>query len=195
MSAKTIEKAPWLNGLEEETELFISYTLMHFQNLEATTLLRPSATGRWSIAQCLAHLNTYGAYYLPLLRKELEKAATGNAENTYKSSWLGRYLIKLTDPDKSPTKMKAVKKHLPAENIDAHEAVAEFLEQQETLLQLLRMARTANVNHTRIPLSIASWVRLPTGDILQFMIVHTRRHLRQAMRNLQPELTTPGFEK
>ncbi|WP_031527673.1 DinB family protein [Dyadobacter crusticola] len=188
MSARNIEKAPWLNALEEETELFISETLQHFQNLEEQTLLRSSATGGWSIAQCLAHLNSYGEYYLPRLQNELNKPAAHHAAATYKSSWLGRYLIKLTDPDQSPKKMKAVKKHLPAEQMDAHQVVAEFLEQQETLLQLLRIARTADVNHMRIPLSIASWVRLPVGDILQFMIVHTRRHLRQAMANLHPEL-------
>ena len=182
---KSFDKIPWLASLEMQTEESIRDAVRIFQNMNEDALKRPSLTGGWSIAQCLAHLNSYGQYYLPRLQEVLEKGAQSGIYQTYTSSWIGRYLIRITDPESGQRKLKAVKRHQPADTLPAFRIVAEFIEQQEDMLRLLRLAQKANVNHGRIPLSITSWVRLPPGDILHFMVVHTNRHMKQAKRNVQ----------
>lgn len=181
-----VDKAFWLATLEQHVEEHIQEAVQHYQNLDEDTLRQPSPIGGWSIAQCLAHLNSYGHYYLPRLQRGLAKPSETRSATTFVSSWLGTYVTKLMDPETSRTKFKAIKQHQPTDTLSPHQRVAEFIDQQETLLCLLRMARKADVNAVRIPLSVAAWVRLPLGDILQFMVVHTKRHLVQANRNLYP---------
>lgn len=179
-----VDKASWLALLEEQVESHLQDAVRHFQNLDERTLSQPSPTGGWSIAQCLDHLNSYGHYYLPYLQEGLERALKSHSSNTYIGSWLGSYLIRLMDPGRSRTKFKAIKQHQPTELINPYVVVATFIDQQERMLGLLKLAQQADVNKIRIPLSITVYVRLPLGDILQFMVVHTKRHLIQAKRNM-----------
>ena len=181
---KSIDKLPWLALLESKTEQHLADAVEHFQNMEEHLLNKPSLTIGWSITQCLEHLNSYGDYYLPRLHKGLEVHSRKGNSGKYTSSWLGAYLIKVTDPQTSRMKLKAVKRHQPIVNLPAHQTVANFIDQQETMFSLLRMAHQADVNHFKIPLSIASCVSLPIGDILNFMVAHTERHILQAKRNI-----------
>lgn len=169
--------------LEERADGFIHDVTQHYQNLDEATLNRPAPTGGWSIAQCLAHLNSYGDYYLPLLSQAINHPSGRPAAGMFASSWLGTYLTRLMDPQTSSKQFKAVKRHIPPSNLAAHEVVATFIDQMETLLRLLRLAETVDLRAARIPLSVAGWVRLPLGDVLQFMIAHTDRHLQQARQN------------
>lgn len=181
---KSTDKLSWLANLQTKTEGHIRSVMMDFQNLDENTLNQSAIDSGWSIAQCLDHLNTYGNYYLPLLKSEIAKCAASNTSGVYTTSLLGTYLISVTDPQKSTIKLKAVKRHQPLGNLSAHQIVEDFIGQQEVLLNLLRKAEDIDVNRVRIPLSIASWVRLPLGDTLHFMVVHTSRHLLQANRNI-----------
>lgn len=177
---KYIDKAPWLTSIESETESHIQTAISHFQNLTEDALAQPLKTGGWSIAQCLEHLNTYGDYYLPRLRESLQLAVHRPDTGTYARSILGSYLIKMTDPQSKSSKLKAVAKHLPQGLVPAHQIVADFIDQQEDLLLLIRQARHTEINAIKIPLSLTSWVRLSVGEILHFMTVHTARHIAQA---------------
>jgi uncharacterized damage-inducible protein DinB len=160
--------------LEQEVEKHLQDAIRIFQNLTPESLLKPSASGGWSIAQCLWHLNSYGEYYFPEIRKGLTKNYPFNPE--FKSSWLGNYL--------KMKKYKAFKDHTPAPALDAHEVVAKFIQQQEELLDLLKLARHTDLNKVRIPISISRWLKLKLGDVFQFIIAHNERHLHQAKRNM-----------
>jgi hypothetical protein len=178
---KTENKTLLLDTLEATVERHLRDVLHDFQNLPDTTLLRPAANGGWSIAQCLEHLNRYGKYYLPHIQNGLT-AYGGASSDTFRSSWLGSYFTKMMQPGKG--KMKTFKAYTPPPSLDAHAVVAEFVQQQETLLSCLRQARSANLNMIRIPVSIAKFIRLKLGDVFQFVIVHNERHLLQAKKNL-----------
>jgi hypothetical protein len=178
---KTENKETLLNSLEATVERHLSEALKNFQNLPDSTLLRLAANGGWSIAQCLEHLNRYGNYYLPRIQKELAVYA-GPSTDTFKSTWLGDYFSKMMQPGKG--KMKTFKGYAPPPSLNAHAVVAEFVAQQETLLSCLHQAHTVNLNTIRIPVSIARFIRLKIGDVLQFVIMHNERHLLQAKRNL-----------
>jgi hypothetical protein len=173
---KRISNNELIEALETRVEKHIKQAVSVFQNLNEEVLLRPSASGGWSIAQCLWHLNSYGHYYLPALKKGLSAAENCATEQHFESGWLGNYFTQLMEPKAGMKKMGAFK--------NQHSEVAEFIRQQETLLQLLRTARHKNLNHVRIPVSIMPWVKLKAGDVLQFLIAHNERHLQQAMRNV-----------
>lgn len=157
---------------------------LQFQNMDESALCQPSATGGWSITQNLSHLISYGAYYLPRLKTGLEQQPKHiPVTQPFESSWLGAYFTRLMDPKTSRKKFKAVKHHQPTEGVNPQRVIAEFIDQQEDLLYLLRLAGTVDVNTGRIPTSIMPWLRLNLGDTLQFVITHNERHIVQARRN------------
>ncbi|GAB3011742.1 DinB family protein [Spirosoma pulveris] len=179
-----IDKASWLASLGGQVECHIQEALQYFQNLDEDSLCRPSPTGGWSIAQCLAHLNSYGYYYLPYLQRGIERQLASTSGDPYVRSWLGTFLIRLMDPDRSQTKFKSIKRHQPTQTLDPHAIVATFVDQQEVMLGLLIRAQHANVNAIRIPLSISPFMRLSAGEVFEFLVIHTKRHLIQAKRNI-----------
>lgn len=186
---KPVSKFLLLENLEARVEGHLAEAIKIFQNLPEEALLKPSATGGWSIAQCLDHLNRYGHYYLPQIRTGLDKKIHGG--NTFKSTWLGSYFTKMMEPATGTKKVKAFKAYIPPAQLDAHAVVAEFIAQQEKLLSYLKQARVTDLNAVKIPVSIAKWIRLRLGDVFQFVIAHNERHMLQAKRNIGRELTIP----
>lgn len=181
---KSISQHSLINQLTEKVEQHMALVTKVYQNLDTSTLAAPSATGGWSIAQCFAHLNSYGDYYLPQIQQRIIKHTPPSSDHLFKSSWLGNYFTQLMLPGEKMKKMKTFKAHVPVAQPDAHAAVAEFLHQQETLLHLLKQAREKNLNAIRIPISISAIIRLKLGDVFGFIIAHNERHLAQAARNL-----------
>lgn len=174
-----INKQQLIDTLEQQVDAHLQQAVRVYQNLSDDVLNKPSATGGWSTAQCLEHLNSYGDYYLPQIEKVLHAKSD---ESTFTSGWLGDYFTRSMDP-KAGKKMKALKGHIPAATLDAHNVVAEFIHQQETLLRYLRASRKADLN-VRIPITISKLIRIKLGDVFQFLIMHDERHIQQANRNL-----------
>lgn len=180
---KTVPTLSLLQDLEARTESTVTIAVKTFQHLHDAALLKLPANDGWSIAQCLDHLNSYGDFYLPHIKKALDKNMHTHSTEYFKSSWLGNYFTHLMLPD-SGKKYKAFKKHVPKTDLDATKVVATFIHQQELLLSYLEIAADRNIHVIRIPVSIAPFVKLKLGDVFQFLIAHNERHLKQAMQNL-----------
>ncbi len=172
-----------LNNVEERVEKAIQIAIKEFQNLPESILLKPSITGGWSIVQCLEHLNTYGYFYLPEIKKGFENNIDLIANPQFKSSWLGNYFTGLMKPN-AKNKMKAFKKHVPDAELDSIKVIQEFINQQELLLKYLRLAKNTDINKIKIPISLTKFIKLKLGDVFQFITAHIERHLVQAQRNL-----------
>jgi hypothetical protein len=92
-------------------------------------------------------------------------------------------------------KFKAMKKHVPAAVDDPHTEVTRFIAHLENLLVLCRKDRE-NWKKSSVSNFIASWLKINAGDALGFVIVHNRRHLRQAWRldELAANLNSDGHQ-
>lgn len=180
---KPVNKAELLKKLEDRVEEHISETIALFQNRSEDFLNMPSATGGWSIAQCLDHLNSYGDFYLPHIEKQMLNSEDANVAE-FTSTWFGAYFTKMMDPETGKKKYKAMKGHIPASDLNAANVVGEFLRQQELIMSYLRQARKKDLNKIKIPISISKLIKLRLGDVFQFLIAHNERHMQQARRNL-----------
>lgn len=187
---KAISKFELLNSLELKTEKHLTEAVRVFQNLPAQTLLKPAVNGGWSIAQCLAHLNSYGRFYLPAIAHAIDHPAGDASIINFKSGWLGNYFTRMMQPGNSTKKYRSPKDHAPVADLDAAAVIAEFIEQQERLIMYLRKAKSVNINATRVPISISKWVRLKLGDTFRFLIAHNERHLLQAKKHLEEPVPT-----
>jgi len=183
---KSITKNQLLNTLEATANNHLQQALQ-LQNLHTGVLLKPTAEGGWSVAQCLEHLNRYGLYYLPAIQQQLANKAGITGQDTFTYTWLGKYFTKMMDPKTGKKKYKAFKDYIPPVELDAHSIIAAFINQQEELLAVIAKSRQVDLNKIKVPVSIAKFIKLKLGDVLQFIIAHNERHLQQAYDNLQQQ--------
>jgi hypothetical protein len=177
---KKIQAASLLETLQTDTR-HILLKLARLQQLPHSRLMQQPGAGRWSVAQVIEHLNTYGRYYLPTLQQAISSANSTPAE-WFVPGWLGSYFTKsmLPKPDGTVTnKMKTFKNHNPQPELDVRRVLQEFEQQEVLLLQLLNKAGGVNINRNRIPISIASFIKLKMGDVFSFIIAHHQRHFVQ----------------
>ena len=78
------EVAKLIDQLENRVEAQIAFAVEVLQNLSDEELTKPSPSGGWSIVEILDHLNSYGAYYLPLIQSKVD---TGNASASALRTW------------------------------------------------------------------------------------------------------------
>lgn len=179
--------AQLLETLHRQTESFLQKTVGEWQMMPPEMLAAQPAPGQWSAAQCLEHLNIYGRHYLP----EMEKAIVRSKRNghrpaaSFRPGWLGAYFTRIMQPGADghlKMKMKAPANAVPSPQPDPCAMLAEFIDQQETLLRLIDLAASADLGKVRVPISLTPWIRLKLGDTFLFFTAHIRRHLLQAER-------------
>jgi uncharacterized damage-inducible protein DinB len=177
-----------LGQLAAQTEAMLQKAVSSWQMMTHQQFAQKPAPDAWSANQCLQHLNSYSNYYLP----QLEKAFAGNngqkPAQQFTSGWLGGYFTRLLQPPAAGApvkKMKAPANHTPHTTLPSHQVIAAFIDNQEKLLQLINNAASVNLGTTRVPISIARFIRLRAGDVLAFVVAHQMRHVAQAERALQ----------
>ncbi len=188
-----------LDQLQEQTERYLQKAVGEWQMLSPEHLSFRPAPDAWSAAQCLEHLNIYGRHYLPAIEKAIQqgKASGKKPAQRFHAGWLGAYFTQLMQPRQGgvlKSKMKAPKNAVPAAQPDPQRMLAEFIDQQEKMLELLRDAANVDLNALRVPISLSPWIRLKLGDTFGFVIAHIERHVLQADRSLRG-YTSPNAGK
>ncbi|WP_276134626.1 DinB family protein [Polluticoccus soli] len=167
----------------------IMKTTENIRGLDSAILNRQPATGKWSVAQVVEHLNSYNRYYLP----EMEKALNdGIAKRMlfvprFKSGWFGNYFTNMMLPKadgKIANKMNAPTDHVPAADLDAEKVIAEFVAGQQKMLQLLQASAKTDIGKLKVPISISRFIKLKLGDTFRFVIAHQKRHFVQLAKTL-----------
>jgi hypothetical protein len=180
---KKIILAKLLDNLQADTREIILQT-NRLLTKDPELLLQQPGEGKWSIAQIIEHLNSYGRYYLPLIEKSLTNVKATPTQ-FFTPGWLGNYFAKSMLPNKQgyvTNKMKAPKNHRPAIDIDSRMVINEFLAQGQLLLRLLDKAGTTDLEKIKIPISISRFIKINLGDTFRFLIAHHQRHFVQ-LRN------------
>lgn len=151
------------------------------QNANQSLLTQQPQPDKWSVAQVLEHLNIYSRYYITAIEEKLHLNQSGPNQN-FTPGWLGNYftnLMKPTEEKKLKSKMKAPANAVPSAQPDAVEMLNEFISHQHHLLNLLQIARSANLDYNRISISLTKLIKLKLGDTFCFFIAHEQRHFLQ----------------
>lgn len=134
--------------------------------------------GRWSVLECLEHLNLYGDFYLPEIQEKIGASKYKNEER-FKSSWLGEYFANSMLPKEKLNKMNTFKNMNPIKRTLDASHVERFIAQQKQLLDLLHRAREVSLTKTKTGISISKWIRLRLGDTFRVVVYHNYRHVVQ----------------
>lgn len=150
---------------------------------DATLHLRPRPDA-WNALECLAHLNHYGDYYLPEIRRQLKATKHRDNTDTFTSSRLGNYFAAGMKPGPKTRKVKAFKSANPANFTKQADRshIAEFIRQQKEMLELLKLAAQVDLTKTKTGISISNLIKLRLGDTLRVVVYHNWRHVEQAQR-------------
>src|ERR1043165_2625463 len=168
-----------VNRIKESAQFFLS--------ADKNKMAYSPAKGRWSVVQILEHMNGYSRHYLPLIEKELA-FITPQANKIFTSGYWGEKFTKAMKPTnvfEIKNKMKAVKAYTFPNSLNVDNVLKEFLDHQDKLLQFLELAKSRDLNNTRIPTTLTRFVRLKLGDMLRFLVAHEQRHMIQARNTLR----------
>ncbi len=90
---------------------------------------------RWSILECLEHLNLYGDFYLVEIEKRIMTNPRKNTSTKFKSGILGNYFANLMEVKEGKiTKMKSPKDKNPSNKNLSITTINRFLKQQQRLV-------------------------------------------------------------
>lgn len=153
-----------------------------FRNLSEQQLNRRPSPSRWSVGQCLEHLNIVGGHYLPEIRARLGRAQARGTQPmpTVRRGFIGARLVADMRAPASEKTLISPQRYAPTGNRLPRTVAEVFSRQLDELLRLLLLARQVNANTVRIPNPLFPLLRLRLPDTLEFLVAHIQRHVRQA---------------
>jgi hypothetical protein len=139
------------------------------------------APGRWSIGECLEHLNVTARLYWPMIAEAINRSRVSGvmSNGPYKHGWLGNWLARSAEP---PPKMrfKAPRKFRPPSDQPLARVWPQFLAFQDRLLDLIQDANGVDLGKTKVQLPATQKIKLTLGQAFRLVTAHERRHLWQA---------------
>ncbi|MFA7331836.1 MAG: DinB family protein [Candidatus Delongbacteria bacterium] len=140
--------------------------------------------GRWSAAQCLAHLVLTSEALLPGLRRGLEQARElGLTEDRPRQDLWGWLLAKGSGPG-ARWKIRTPPAFDPPPVLEVAPLLERFLDLQRDQAQLARAARDLPLTRVKIPSPFQPRIRYNLFSALVLLAVHQERHLAQVERAL-----------
>ena len=144
------------------------------------------APGRWSPAECVAHLNLTSTAFLPLMRTGLDEARrSGRAVSArYRRDVLGWLLWRSMGPPVK-RKFKTTAPFVPRSDRASADLVSEFERLQGEQLVLARQADGLPIDRVKIASPFNPRLRYNLFSAMSILPRHQHRHLWQAEQNLQ----------
>src|SRR5579864_333364 len=145
-------------------------------------LVRRPDPAKWSIVECLAHLNLTAGRVQPKVSAAIEKGKRENVKGggPFSPGAFGRLLIWIAEPPPK-FRLRAPKNIRPSvEHDDPARVVAEFLDYQDGWERLAREAEGLDQNKLKIAVPFRGLPRLRLAAPIPWMMAHQRRHILQA---------------
>ncbi len=136
------------------------------------------APGKWSIAQCLDHLNQTARQYGPALEGALAKNLP--MRGAFAPSWMQRKMLHMVGPA-NPRRLKAPRSFQAAATPES-DGVEDFLHLQEELVRCMQAAQGLDLNRSKLRSPALPILRLSLGVAFDLLGLHAQRHLNQAQR-------------
>jgi hypothetical protein len=161
--------------------------------LSAEQLMRRPDPAKWSIGECLTHLNMTAALYQPRIADAIEQAKKDKVcgKGPFSAGAIGSFLIWIAEP---PVKVRlpAPKQIAPRlAHGDPAEIIAEFMKHQDEWERLIRDSEGLDQKKVKVKSPIARFPTLRLAVPIPWLLAHQRRHLAQA-ENVKTRLEKIG---
>jgi hypothetical protein len=154
---------------------------------------QPPGPGRWSPAECVAHLNLTSSTVLPLIQDGLRDAARrpNHSASRYRRDVVGWLIWKLLAPS-NRLRTRTIKAWVPSDHESPDTVIAEFAQLQSELIACVRAADRLPIDRVTLRSPFDARVRCNLYAALTLIPRHQQRHVLQAERAagaLVPELS------
>jgi hypothetical protein len=162
-------------------------------SLTAEPLLRRPDPGKWSIAECIVHLNITAATVQKLMARAIDQGKNEKvlSRGPFSIGPKGRLLVWIAEP---PPKFRIrAPKHVrpPATIDDPQQLFPNFLRAQDEWERLMREQEGLDLAKIKVGQGI---FRMRLAAALPWMMAHQRRHLLQA-ENVKRQIASAASAK
>ncbi len=177
-----------LHQLETDLRGILEDVRQNFSHVDEGTLRRrPEDPKRWNVLECFDHLNRSYTDYLPQIELAIHKAKARRKvhqpDAPVQYTWLGKEAIRwATAP--AGKRFKTAKRYNPLGQQLPVSVIKSFIINTEKTLRLIQMSREADINAARVRFAIIPLLKYRLGNLLEFIVAHTGRHVSQAKRVL-----------
>jgi len=153
--------------------------------LDAAAWARRPASGGWSAAECLGHLNITTKTMAPLMREAIDRAHTSGQPpaSALKADLLGRLLAWFLEP---PYRVRGTTRpaFVPSADLPKASVLEEWDRQHRELGALVDLARGTAIDRVKIvsPFDPRGRLRYSVYSAFLILVAHERRHLWQASK-------------
>ncbi len=141
---------------------------------------KPSSK-RWSITECIAHLNKTSELYLERIITCLNNAKEKSSDelNNYKSRYFYKKFIMMLEPPYK-IKVKTFKIFIPKSELNMETTISRFLNLQDELIFQVQRVDQLDLSNLKITSPASKLVKLKIVEAFLLVSVHQRRHIWQA---------------
>jgi hypothetical protein len=158
---------------QEANDLMIDITAEQFN-------WRPGPD-RWSIAECLEHLNVTARLYFPVINEVITEALMRGlkSQGPFRYGWFGNFFLRSAEPP-AKIRVKAPRRFVPPPDRPMSEVWPEFLIFQDRLIELISRANGVDLARIKVQIPATKLIKLSLGQSFGLVAAHERRHLWQA---------------
>jgi hypothetical protein len=179
------ELHPQLASIEVELRDAIARAARLVESVDDGAFQNRPDPGRWSMAECLIHLNLTAQAYLPLIDAALASSLEGSASGTppathrYRRDMMGWVLSKTMEPPVR-TRVKTAAAFIPSGGRSRGEILEEFTALHEQLIERLHRASGRDLGKMRVASPFNARITYNLYSAFRIIPAHDRRHLWQA---------------
>lgn len=143
------------------------------------------APGRWSIGECLSHLNITASLFLPKADEQMSRAREKGllSHGPFRYGFIGNFIIRTTEP---PVKLKVKNPKIfaPVPDQSMAQVSSEFLSLQDELIKRVEAANGIDLARVKLVSPVNKHLKFSLGQMFALTTAHERRHLWQAKQVL-----------
>lgn len=181
-----MQKLSTAHELQSRISAVLETVEQKFRPLTETQLRWKPAPDRWSIVECLQHLNLAERFYIRNIQHKVDQLGvlqTNPTDQVIESDWIGKTMLYVIDPQvKIKLPAPGMLRPRRAEDLDPTDVVNQFVELQTLLRDLLNKAVYLDWNQDKVMTMYGNWLKIRLGDAVRMLVAHTERHMNQAMR-------------
>lgn len=169
---------PHLNELYHQIDPIKDHARQVAESLAVIQLRWRPEPKSWGVGDCLEHLCITAESYYDRMDRAIAIAAKTGASAKWRPTFLGRILIKAVTTSR---RMKRPSVFKPPVDANA-DVLARFLRLQDRLAELMLAADGLDLNRVKVSSPVSRFLGLNLGDCFIILVLHAKRHLRQAAR-------------
>jgi DinB family protein len=140
---------------------------------------------RWSIAECLVHVNISVSRTLPAFDRAIDqgraKGRTAEGGGPFRYGWFANWMVRsMEPPPKRRMKTFPIFDVPPAATHALAQVLPEFVAVRDRIADRVRSSEGLDLRRVKVVSPVTRLLRMPLGAYFQFVIAHDRRHLWQA---------------